>query len=358
MNARERYLAVYDEDERQKLDRVPTFVQGVKGEFMQKHEEEMFDTWEGDLIYDINLDSAIVMGFDATFADVPDNIRCEGAELTDKDGNKHKVGISGKYNDTGSTYYHKGLLYSQENLDELWASIKRVDNSEGIKKQIEHYEKVADKIFPVIKVGGIFDKVWMGMQMKYFARHYRKKTKLYKDIIKYFGDLMIGKIEAIIEATGGRAGIINILDDVAYKGNPMLSPQRFEEDFGEYYTKACKMIRDEGMIAQIHTDGDVTELIPSFQKVGFQGLQGWEGGVDPNDTVKNYPDFVAIGFGDVSYIIPHGTREEIEEHVKELMDALKENRHYIFGPSTVIQGDDPIENVRLFMECGKKYGKY
>ena len=118
------------------------------------------------------------------------------------------------------------------------------------------------------------------------------------------------------------------------------------------------MIRDEGMVAQIHTDGDVTELIPSFQKVGFQGLQGWEGGVNPYDTVKNFPDFVAVGFGDVSHIIPHGSKQEIEDHVKDLMNALKDNRHYIFGPSTVVQGDDPIHNVRWFMECGKKYGQY
>ncbi len=358
MNPRERFLAVYDEDARMKLDRVPTFTQGVKHEFIQKHEEAMFEEWEGDLVYDLGLDAAIVMGFDAVFSGIPSSFKCEGAEIPDENGEMHKVGASGQYNDSGSTYYHKGLLFTQENLDELWSTVKRFDNSKAIKMQIEHNENVSDKIFPVVMIGGIFDRVWMGMQMNYFARHYRKKTKLYKDIIKYFGDMMIWNIEGLIEATGGRAGIVNILDDVAFKGRPMLSPQRFEDDLGEYYTKACKMIKDAGMVAQIHTDGDVTELIPSFQKVGFQGLQGWEGGVNPYETVKNFPDFVAVGFGDVSHVIPHGTMQEIEDHVKELMDALKENRHYGVWPSTVIQGDDPIENVRYFMECGKKYGKY
>ena len=106
----------------------------------------------------------------------------------------------------------------------------------------------------------------------------------------------------------------------------------------------------------IHSGWDI--LIPSIIKAGFRGLQGWEGGCDPFYINDHFPDFVVIGFGDVSQILPFGTAEQIDVHVRELMNALKENRHYVLGPSTVIFKEIPLENVKIFMAAAKKYGKY
>jgi len=162
----------------------------------------------------------------------------------------------------------------------------------------------------------------------------------------------------LINATGGRGKILTLLDDVAYKGHPMISPERWEKDFLPYYKEITSIISDASMISQIHTDGDVTELISSFKKAGFQGLQGFEGGCDPYYVNEHHPDFVIVGFGDVSYTLPYGTQDQIESHVKELMTALKENRRFVIGPSTVIFKEIPIENVRIFVNAAIKYGKY
>ncbi|MCK4238904.1 MAG: hypothetical protein KAX33_07270, partial [Candidatus Lokiarchaeota archaeon] len=161
-----------------------------------------------------------------------------------------------------------------------------------------------------------------------------------------------------IEATGRRGKILNILDDVAYKGRTMISSERWEQDFLNYYKEINSIISDAGMIPQVHTDGDPTELIPSLQKAGFRGLQGWEGGCDPFYINEHFPDFVVIGFGDVSDVFPYGTPEHVDNHVKKLMEALKDNRHFILGPSTVIFKKIPLENVKTFMTAAIKYGKY
>ena len=223
---------------------------------------------------------------------------------------------------------------------------------------LDFYEKVGPRIFPVPAISGIFDTMWMAMTMNDFAINYRKKTKLYYEVIKFYGELCENNVQGIIDASGNRAKIINILDDVAFKGNPMISPERWEQDLGPVYKKICGMIRDAGMIAQIHTDGDVSSLIPAFQRVGFQGLQGWEGGMDPVYINEHFPDFVVVGFGDVSEILPFGTPAQVDAHVKSLMDALKTNRHYVVGPSTVIVKEMPYQNVIAFMNAVKKYGVY
>ncbi|MFX0136544.1 MAG: uroporphyrinogen decarboxylase family protein, partial [Candidatus Hodarchaeota archaeon] len=149
-----------------------------------------------------------------------------------------------------------------------------------------------------------------------------------------------------------------LLDDVAFKGRPMISKERWEQDFLPFYKDLISLILDANLIPQIHTDGDPTELIPSFKKAGFRGLQGWEGGADPQYINDKFPDFVIIGFGDVSHILPYGNQEQVKIHVKELIKIFKNNRHFIIGPSTVIFQEIPLKNVVIFLKAVNKYGLY
>lgn len=358
MNPKERFLAVYSETERKKLDRVPSFVQYVRPEFISQNEDLLFGSYQEELFYNLRFDAPLVLGFDAVFADIPHSASCSQVELTDKAGKKHITSTSGQVSKEVGQFYNQGLLFSMENLEKLRETLKISDASDSIRKTISFYESVSNKIFPVVAIGGIFDDTWMAMGMTDFSINYRKKTRLYSEVLKFFAEVMIGNVQGLIDATNGRAGVVNLLDDVAFKGRTMISPERWLEDIGPYYKKVNKMIHDAGMVAQLHTDGDVTELIPAFQQVGFQGLQGWEGGMDPVKANEQFPDFVVVGFGDVGDVLPFGTPQIIENHVKTLMDALKENRHFVIGPSTVIVKEMPYSNVLNFMAAIKKYGLY
>lgn len=64
-----------------------------------------------------------------------------------------------------------------EVLDQLRANLKKVDNSEIIKKTITRYERISPLIFPVLVVDGIFDRVWKSMGMTLFSLNFRKKNR-------------------------------------------------------------------------------------------------------------------------------------------------------------------------------------
>lgn len=358
MDARDRYLAVFDDDARKKLDRVPTFVQYIRDEFILQHKDELFPKNKEPLLNHQYFEAPRVLGFDAVFAGFPSSVTFRTIRVEDDKGNKFRINESGQATRKKSEYYAGGHIHSLEILDNLRANLKRVDRSEEIKRILSYYEKFAPVIFSVLQVAGIFDRVWQAMGMSIFSRHFRKRTKLYRELIKFYAEILRTNIEGLIEATGGRGKLVNILDDVAFKGQPMISPERWEQDFLPVYKEINSIISDAGMIPQKHSDGDVTKLIPSLQKAGFLGLQGWEGGADPLHINDHFPDFVVIGFGDVSDILPFGTLERVDDHVKQLMDALKENRHFVLAPSTVIFKEIPLENVRAFMNAAKKYGNY
>ncbi|GAI01990.1 unnamed protein product, partial [marine sediment metagenome] len=128
--------------------------------------------------------------------------------------------------------------------------------NELIKKSINFYDKISPYIFPVLIVDGIFDRVWRSMGIVSFSRNFKKNTKLFRELIKFYANLVQINIEGLINATGGKGKIINILDDVAYKDRSMISPKRWETDFMPYYKEINSLISDANMISQIHTDGD------------------------------------------------------------------------------------------------------
>ena len=358
MNSYERYMAVYDDSERKRLDRVPTHVQYIRERFIDKNKEEILKNYCGKLVNALYFDIPMILGFDSIFAPFPQSLKFKSIKIDIGEGKSVRIREDGQASNHKTTYYGGGYVKNVDILNELKASSKIVENYELINKIITRYEKISPYIFPVLTVDGIFDRVWRSMGMIDFCYHFNKNTTLYKELIKFYANLAQINIEGLINATGGRGKILTLLDDVAYKGHPMISPERWEKDFLPYYKEITSIISDASMISQIHTDGDVTELISSFKKAGFQGLQGFEGGCDPYYVNEHHPDFVIVGFGDVSFTLPYGTQDQIEFHVKELMTALKENRRFVIGPSTVIFKEIPLENVRTFVNAAIKYGKY
>ena len=358
MNCCERYLAVYDDNERKKLDRVPTFVQYIREKFIDMNKERILKGYNGNLFNDLYFDIPMILGFDSIFASFPNSLKFKGIKVDIGEGKNIKIREGGESIKRKTSYYEGGYIKTLDVLNQLRASLKTIENYNLINKTITRYEKISPYIFPVLQIEGIFDRVWKSMGMSDFSYHFRKNTVLYRELIKFYAYLTQTNLEGLINATGKRGKVVTLLDDVAYKGRLMISPKRWEQDFMPYYKKINSIISDADMISQIHTDGDPTELIPSLVKAGFRGLQGFEGGCDPVVINERYPDFVVIGFGDVSYTLPYGSSDQIELHVKKLLEILKENRHFILGPSTVIFKEIPLKNVRKFMSATRDYGKY
>lgn len=356
MNSKERYISVYND--KYKLDRVPTFVQHFLNDFIDLNKEKIIAN-KGPAPFDNPyFDIPYLLGFESIFAYIPSPLKFRLTKVKLDDGSSIRIKENGQPVARQSSYYEGGYITSLDILNDVKANQRFYDREKNMKQTLAMYDEASSKIFPVLAVDGIFDRAWQAMGMSAFSRHFRKKTKLYRELINFYAEIAKINIQALIDNKEDRVYVVNILDDMAFKGRTMLSPQRWNEDFLPLYKEITSMISDAGMIPQIHTDGDVTEIIPSLIKAGFRGLQGWEGGCDPYYINDNFPDFVVVGFGDVHEVFPFGTKEQIEHHVKELMDALKENRRFIIGPSTVIFKEIPLKNVEIFIKAVRKCGKY
>ncbi|MBY8991475.1 MAG: hypothetical protein KGD58_12030 [Candidatus Lokiarchaeota archaeon] len=83
MNAKERYLAVLDDDKRKDLDRVPTFVQYIRSEFVELHQQK-FENVNVPFKSDIpRFKNAYFMGFESVFGGVYPGLRVSRVEVED-----------------------------------------------------------------------------------------------------------------------------------------------------------------------------------------------------------------------------------------------------------------------------------
>lgn len=351
-------MAVFNDDLRKKIDRIPIHVQYITEEFILKYKDEIIENSKEKLFNNNYFDIPYLLGFDSVFAPFPLSYKVKSFKLRDSNGKLVIIKEDGQPIKKKTSYYEGGFINSVDILDNLWSNLKIYDNSVNIEKIIRYYEKLAPHIFPVLIVDGIFDRVWRSMGMNLFSRNFKKNTKLYKKLIKFYAELAKLNINGLIESTGAKGRVITILDDTAFKGRSMISKDRWSQDFLPFYKEINSIILDSDMIPLIHTDGDATELIPSFQQAKFQGLQGWEGGADPQFINDAFSNFVVIGFGDVSYILPYGDKMQIENHVKNLINTFKDNKHFIIGPSTVIFKEIPLLNLKIFVNAAKKFGEY
>ncbi len=87
MNACERYLAVFNDYERKKLDRVPTHVQYIRDEFVIQHKDALLENYKGKLFNIPYFDIPFVLGFDAIFVSFPSSVKINSIKIKDSKGN-------------------------------------------------------------------------------------------------------------------------------------------------------------------------------------------------------------------------------------------------------------------------------
>jgi hypothetical protein len=362
--SRDRFLKVYNHE---LPDRVPFFAQGLKPGFMKNLGmlmDEHMDDWCArtglEPLYSPELDGAAFLGQDAVYSHVPG----PGAShtFTEPDGSTIAIGLNGQLSRENSEFYAGGYFTSLDKIEAVFAKIRYPP-----KEQYEEYARfilrAQKNIMPVPCVGGITDTTWQAMGFSAFAAALRKRSPVVLKLIKLYATMVYERARRTLEgfeAVGGSPGILNVLDDIAFKGRAMVNPTTWRELVGVHYEQVTQLMRDYHVYAQIHSDGDMTELIPHLIDIGFEGLQGWEigAGMDPAYCKKTWPRFVINGFLDQSQVLPFDTEEQVRAHVRKIAAVLKPGGHWIAGPSTIWTDNVPLNNVFACIDEVHKIGKY
>ena len=88
-------------------------------------------------------------------------------------------------------------------------------------------------------------------------------------------DLVIDIFEGFAER-GVEFDGVRLADDLGYRTSTLISPALYRELIYPYHRKLCAYFADRGIPTLLHSDGDVSALIPDFIDAGFRGLHPLE----------------------------------------------------------------------------------
>ena len=147
---------------------------------------------------------------------------------------------------------------------------------------------------------------------------------------------------------------ITIAEDMSYNNGPMLSERQFDEFLLPYYRKLIKFLNDRDILVFIDSDGDVTKMIPWFERAGIQGVLPLErqAGVDVDLLRERHPHFLLLGHYD-KMVMPLG-EEKMRAEFERLLPAMKKGG---FIPSVDHQTPPGVslENYRIYLRLLNEY---
>ena len=157
--------------------------------------------------------------------------------------------------------------------------------------------------------------------------------------------------------------VIGYADDLGMQDRPQISPEVYREVIKPYHRKIFKFIHEQADVKiLLHCCGSIFPLIDDLIDAGVDILnpvQTRAKGMDPVKLKETFGDRIIFWGGiDEQYVLPYGSKEEIEAEVEKMIGIMGRNGGYILGPGHNIQADTPPWNIAAMFEAVKKYRNY
>ena len=149
---------------------------------------------------------------------------------------------------------------------------------------------------------------------------------------------------------------IEFLDDWGTQRQLMIRPELWREQFKPAYRTMFSAVRDRGLDLHFHTDGYTVDIIEDLSDVGADVLNVQLSSMDVDELSRRFRGRICFRTDlDRQYVLPRGTPDEVDQHVKLTIESLNTPEGGLIGCGE-IGPDVPIENVEAMFAAFWKYG--
>jgi uroporphyrinogen decarboxylase len=304
------------------------------------------------------VESDVTMGYDCTWMifsaifELRDN-----RQATDIYGRLYDLVADGDGN-LDTPMYRSGLLTTPEK----WADWPHPD-PDTFHKRIERaftglQQRFGDQIYMMGSVcWGLWENATQTMGLPAFAVALRRDPEFVRRMVRYYETLYLAAVHAAADA-GLPAFVYS--DDMGHKTGPQTSPQVLDEFFGPSLRRIAEEAHGRGLKIIIHSCGNVNQLLDLFADWGFDGVHSLEptAGMELATVKQRVGDRMCV-FGnlDISHLLSHGTRQQVETAVKDALRAAGGGGGFIMA-MTNSHHAVKVENTRWMLEFTHRYGTY
>ena len=182
-------------------------------------------------------------------------------------------------------------------------------------------------------------------------------------LLERIGDVIVGLLQHYLEAGGAYFDLVELPgDDYASNTGLLISPKMYRTFIQPILNRFVETIKGHrsDLKVMLHSDGQITRLIPDFIEIGIDALHPLEPleGMDHAGVKRQYGQQLAfLGGIDIADAMP-GSREDVVAEVRERLRSLAPGGGYILAPSNHLQADVPPENVLALAEATRRHGTY
>ena len=263
--------------------------------------------------------------------------------------------------------YDVSMLAAQFSNPEIRSVIETLWKIDDMNKKIQKIHadgtvKMEEMGFPTFSAG-IGGAVPFDMYSDFFRGTLDTMVDMYesRDVIERFIDERIERTLANIK--------------VAVKANAHLKDSKWghlilhkgmdgfmnEEQYVNLYWKHLRMIINEitsaGFKCYVYTEGPYTSRLDHLKEVDKNMVVYHFEDVDLVQAKKKLGDMACIAGGFPVWIVEQGTKQQVIDEVKRVLDVCAPGGGYIFEGGYSF-GEAPIENVKAMFETVLEHGKY
>ncbi|MDP2916043.1 MAG: uroporphyrinogen decarboxylase family protein [Candidatus Aminicenantes bacterium] len=174
-------------------------------------------------------------------------------------------------------------------------------------------------------------------------------------------EMHIGNLEKILDAVSGYVQIIQMGDDLGTQLALEISPRLYREVFKPRQKLIFETVKKRsGPHLFLHSCGAIADILPDLIEVGVEiinPVQTSARGMDPARLKREFgQDIVFWGGGcDTQKVLPLGTPDEIDAHVKERIETFAPGGGFVFTQIHNIMPNVPPRNIVGMFDAVKKY---
>jgi len=164
------------------------------------------------------------------------------------------------------------------------------------------------------------------------------------------------QLEYLRKASRTGADAFHFGDDWGTQLALIIRPETWRKFYKPAYARMFEVCKSAGKHVHFHSDGVTWAILHDLVEIGVDVLNIQHSIMDLGQIAREFGGKVAFRSDlDRQHVLPHGTRDQVRAHVKEVFDALGSYNGGLIGHGEIAP-DVPLENIRAMFEAWRKVG--
>ena len=266
-------------------------------------------------------------------------------------------GCSIEYPDDAAPWVKKPVLEELKDVSKL--KIPNPYDSRCMYANLEAVNIISEKLGKDVFIVGDADQgpfslagILRGLEKFYIDLAYDDNYEVIHKLLEYTSKVWVDYAKAMIKAG---ADAVRMGESPAGPG--LISPDQYKIFAQAYEKEITRKLKEEGIPVINHICGRVDKILDDFINTGADIIEIDEKtdlGLAKNKSIKRVTIKGAVSPNTLTF----GSRDEIEEEVMKNIEIFMPGSGYILSPGCSIGASTPPGNIKLFIDLGRKYGRY